>query len=168
MNSPDLALLVLRSWLGVVMLAHGINHTRSIDGTASWFASKGFNQARLNAQASAFGEVIIGLGLVFGLATPFAAAGLVATMTVAFGSIHRFAGFFVFARPDEGWEYVATLAVAALALAILGPGSWSLDNALGLVAMPAGWAGLGVGLTGVAAGVVQLAVFWRPPGGERT
>ena len=57
---------------------------------------------------------------------------LIATMTVAFGSIHRFDGFFVFKRPDEGWEHVATLAVAALAIAAIGPGSVSLDAALGL------------------------------------
>lgn len=43
-------------------------------------------------------------------------------MVVAFGSIHRFGGFFVFARPDEGCEYVATLVVAATTLAKIGPG----------------------------------------------
>jgi putative oxidoreductase len=163
MVSSDTALLLLRLWLGVVMLAHGINHARSIDGTARWFASKGFRRAWLNARGSAFGEIAAGLGLAAGLLTAPAAAGLIATMTVAFGSIHRFAGFFVFKRPDEGWEYVATLAVAALTVATLGPGAVSIDALIGLDETLSGWTGLGIGLTGVLAGIGMLAAFWRRP-----
>jgi putative oxidoreductase len=163
MNPADTALLILRLWLGFVMLAHGINHARSIDGTASWFESKGFRQPRLNAQASAAGELAIGLGIASGLLTSFAAAGLIATTTVAFGSIHRFAGFFVFKRPDEGYEYVATLAVAALALAVIGPGAASIDNALAIDVTFDGWVGLIIALGGLAAGAAQLAAFWRKP-----
>jgi putative oxidoreductase len=166
MEPIDLALTVLRLWLGVVMLAHGFNHARSLEGTASWFASKGFRQPALNARASAFGELAIGAGLVAGLLTSAAAAGLIATMTVAFGSIHRFAGFFVFKRPDEGWEYVATLAVAAFTLAVAGPGPYSLDAALEIDTALSGWTGLVIALAGVAAGVVQLAAFWRRPAQE--
>jgi putative oxidoreductase len=161
MNPTDLVLLILRLWLGVVMLAHGINHARSLDGTERWFASKGFENAKLNARLSASGELAIGLGLVTGFLTPFAIAGLIATMTVAFGSIHRFAGFFVFHRPDEGYEYVVTVSVAALALATIGPGAASLDTAFGTTID--GWAGLIVGLAGFVAGAAQLAAFWRKP-----
>lgn len=168
MDSLDIILIILRVWLGAVMLTHGINHARSIEGTTSWFASKGFRQPRLNARGSAIGEIAIGLGLAAGLLTSLAAAGLIATMTVAYGSIHRFAGFFVFKRPDEGWEYVATLAVAALAVATIGPGAASLDAILGVDQSMAGWAGLGIGLAGVLAGVAQLAVFWRRPAEETT
>jgi putative oxidoreductase len=163
MTAADTALLILRLWLGFVMLAHGFNHARSIDGTASWFESKGFRQPRLNAQASAAGELAIGLGIAAGLLTSFAAAGLIATMTVAFGSIHRFAGFFVFKRPDEGYEYVATLAVASLALAVLGPGRASLDAAFGIDLTLAGWTGLAIAVAGAAAGAAQLVAFWRKP-----
>ena len=163
MTAFDTALLILRLWLGFVMLAHGINHARSIDGTASWFESKGFRRPRLNAQASAAGELAIGLGIATGLLTSFAAAGLIATMTVAFGSIHRFAGFFVFNRPDEGYEYVATLAVAALALAVIGPGSASIDAALDINVTLDGWTGLILAVVGIAAGAAQLVAFWRRP-----
>ena len=168
MESFDIATLILRLWLAAVMLAHGINHARNLDGTASWFASKGFRQARLNARGSAFGEVAIGLGLAAGLLTAPAAAGLIATMTVAFGSIHRFAGFFVFSRPDEGWEYVATLAIAALVLATIGPGSLSIDAAIGIDESLSGWVGFGIGLAGVLVGIGQLAAFWRRPEKEAT
>jgi len=161
MNATDLAILILRLWLGVVMLAHGTNHARSIDGTASWFASKGFRKARSNAMASAGAEIAIGLGLLSGLLTALAAAGLIATMTVAFGSIHRFAGFFVFHRPDEGYEYVVSLSMAALALATLGPGTASLDAAFGI--SMGGWTGFVIGLAGFVLGFIQLAALWRKP-----
>lgn len=81
-------------------------------------------------------------------------------------SIHRFAGFFVFVRPDEGYEYVATLAVAATALAMLGPGLVSLDGAIGLAGTLDGWAGLVLAIGGARAGVAQLAAFWRRPAGS--
>jgi putative oxidoreductase len=168
MDSLDIILIILRLWLGAVLLAHGVNHARNVDGTTSWFASKGFRRPRLNAQGSAVGEIAIGLGLATGLMTTLAAAGLIATMTVAYGSIHRFAGFFVFKRPDEGWEYVATLGVAALAVATIGPGAASLDAILGADEILSGWTGLGIGLAGVLAGTAQLAVFWRRPAEETT
>jgi putative oxidoreductase len=163
MDPSDIALLGFRLWLGVVMLAHGINHGRNLDGTASWFATKGFRHARVNAAGSAFGEMAIGIGLILGLLTPIAAAALIATMTVAFGAIHRFAGFFVFARPDEGYEYVATLAVTAAALAILGPGAVSVDSAIGLAPRLDGWPGAAVAAGGLLAGLAQLAFFWQTP-----
>lgn len=161
MDTADFALLLLRVWIGVVMIAHGLNHGRNLKGTTSYFESKGFRRAELLAPASTYGEMAIGLGLILGLLTPFAAAGLITTMTVAYGSVHRFAGFFVFKRPDEGWEYVATLAVAALAVATLGPGSISLDSVFALDLN--GWTGFLIALAGVAAGAAQLALFWRRP-----
>ena len=163
MSPTDTISLVLRLWIGAVMLLHGRNHARSLEGTAGWFASVGFRHAELNARASAFGELAMGTALVLGLLTPFASAGVIATMFVAFWSIHRFAGFFVFARPDEGYEYVVTLSVAALTLAVLGAGDASLDGVLGLVEDLDGWVGGAIALAGLVAGGLQLAVFWRRP-----
>lgn len=159
----DLVTAGLRVWLAAVMLRHGVHHARDLDGTANWFASKGFRQARLQARASAAGELAIGAGLLLGLATSLALAGLIATMVVAFWSIHRHAGFFVFARPDEGYEYVATLIVAATALATIGPGSYSLDAVVSLDTALDGWTGLGIAVGGVVLAALQLATFWRRP-----
>lgn len=164
MNPADAVLLMLRLWLGVVMVAHGINHGRNLDGTARWFSKIGFRQARLQARLSAAGEVLIGLGIAVGFLTPVAAAGLVAVMFTAFWTVHRFAGFFVFHRPDEGWEYVATLAVAAVALATLGPGFVSVDAVLGIALD--GWVGLAIALAGVVAAAGQLVLFWRKPASD--
>ena len=161
METVDFAMLALRVWAGVVMVAHGIHHARTIPGTTNWFGKVGFRSPHLNAMLSAGNELAIGLALLAGLLTSVAAAGLAATMIVAFWSIHRFAGFFVFNRPDEGYEYVVTLAVVALAIAIVGPGTLSLDDLLGIDL--SGSTGALIYAAGVIAAALQLAVFWRRP-----
>ena len=163
MGQLDIALLILRIWAGFVIIAHGINHGRNLEGTANWFGKVGFRQAKLNAFLSSGMEVVVGLALVWGLLTSFAAAGLAATMFVAFWSIHRFAGFFVFHRPDEGYEYVFTLLAIALALAIGGPGAVSVDATLGIDGSLSGWVGAGIFALGLVAATGQLAMFWRKP-----
>lgn len=163
MSKTDIALLALRLWAGLVMIAHGVNHGRSLEGTARWFEKVGFRQPSLNALLSASMEIAIGLGLIFGILTPVAAAGLAATMFVAFWSIHRHVGFFVFHRPDEGYEYVATLTVAAFAIAVAGPGSASVDFALGIDETLSGFIGAGIFGLGILAATGQLAIFWRKP-----
>lgn len=166
MAAIDVVLLVFRLWVAIVMIAHGVNHGRTQEGTAKWFASKGFRSPQLNARISAVNEILIGLALIAGLLTSVAAAGVVATMAVAFWSIHRFAGFFNFHRPDEGWEYVATLSVIGTALAVLGPGRYSVDEALGIAGKLDGWVGLVIIGAGILLAAGQLAVFWRKPAGS--
>lgn len=166
MDDPaaDLAVAVLRVVVGVVFLAHGWNHIFGggrIQGTTRWFASLGMRPAALHAWVASLTELGAGLLLVLGLATPLAAAGVVGVMVVAFITVHRRNGFFIF-RPGEGYEYVMTLAAAGLALSGLGAGRWSLDAALGWFSPP-GWWGLGVGAAGVLAALLLLAACWRPP-----
>lgn len=163
MSELDTAMLILRVWVGIVMLAHGLNHARSLEGTARWFESVGFRSARLNAWMSAVNEIAIGVALLAGFLTSIAAAGLVATMFVAFWAIHRTVGFFVFHRPDEGYEYVATLAVLALIVAILGPGDVSIDAAIGIDDNLSGGVGALIFALGILAAAGQLALFWRKP-----
>jgi putative oxidoreductase len=166
MTGIDAALLLLRLWAGFVIIAHGVNHGRTLDGTARWFASKGFKSEKLNARISALNEIAIGVALIAGLLTSVAAAGLVATMFVAFWSIHRFVGFFNFHRPDEGYEYVTTLAIISVAIAIAGPGRYSVDEAIGIAVNLDGWVGAAIVAAGLVVAAGQLAVFWRKPVGD--
>lgn len=162
MEPVEIVTLILRIWIGSVMLAHGVNHAKSLHGTARWFGSKGFRHAPFQARLSAFGEIATGAALVVGLLTSVAVAGVLAIMTVAFWSIHRFAGFFVFRRPDEGWEYVATMTPAATLVAVIGPGPVSIDDLAGV--RLDGWTGLALAVAGVVVGAIYLALFWRRPG----
>ena len=159
----DVAALLLRLILGVVMFAHGWNHVfrgGKLPGVARWFGSLGFRAPRLQAALASYTELGVGVLLPLGLLTPLAAAGVVGTMSVALVANHAKNGFFIF-RPGEGYEYVLTLIVAGLALGALGGGDWSLDGALDVdltqwegVAITAG---LGFGLA-----TAVLVGFWRP------
>jgi putative oxidoreductase len=162
-DAIDFALLLLRCGVGAVMLAHGINHMRpNIDGTAGWFGSMGMKPAKLHAWMATITEIVGGLLLVIGLLTPFAAAGVVGVMFVAWAINHRGNGFFIF-NPGEGWEYVMTLGIVGLTIGAIGPGGWSLDEALDLNDTFVGWTGLLIAAVGgVGGGAALLAGFWRP------
>jgi putative oxidoreductase len=160
MNPVDGGLLLLRVVVGLTIIAHGMNHARNLEGTARWFAKVGFKAAPMQARLSVVTELGAGLLLLLGLLTPLAAAAIVATMTVAAGSIHRFNGFFVF-RKGEGVEYVNVLAWLAFVIGWTGGGAYSLDDALGIDFGDTG--NLLIGLGGFAAGIGQLVLFWRKP-----
>ena len=56
------------------------------------------------------------------------------------------------------------LAGAAVVIATIGPGDWSIDEAIGLADDLDGWGGLAISAGGgVAAGVGLMAAFYRPP-----
>lgn len=160
MDTIDVAFLILRIWVGVVIALHGLNHARSLDGTAKWFASIGFRSARIQAAASAGVEIAAGALLALGFLTSLVAGAIVATMFVAFWTVHRFNGFFIF-RPGEGYEYVATLAAAALALAVAGPGAASIDSSLGLADQLDGWIGAAIVAGALVGAAGHLALFWE-------
>lgn len=162
MTAIDVAVVIIRVWVGVVIATHGINHARSLEGTASWFASVGFKSERLQAASSAVVEIGAGALLILGLGTTVGAAGVISTMFVAFWTIHRFNGFFIF-RPGEGYEYVSTLAFASLAIAVAGPGSISIDNRIGLAEKLDGWVGAGIAAAAIVGALGHLAVFWNRP-----
>ena len=62
--------LLLRAAIGGTMIAHGVKHGRSLEGTAGWFGSIGFRQPKLQAQASAVVEVGAGTAIVAGAGNP--------------------------------------------------------------------------------------------------
>lgn len=161
-DATNLALLVLRLAAGIVLVAHGLKHLRNRQKTMAWTESMGFRAPAIQWAFMSFAEIGVGLGLMAGLLTSAAAAGLVSLMAVAFWTVHRHAGFWITARPEEGWEFVFTLAAAAVALALIGPGEWSVDHALGIADDLDGWVGLALVGGGVLAAVAQLAVFFRP------
>ncbi len=165
LNSINLALLALRCGAGAVMLAHGINHIYGggkIAGTGRWFASLGMKPGILHAWVASLTEVVGGALLVVGLLTPLAGAAVIGVMLVAIITNHRGNGFFIF-RPGEGWEYVMTLTIVGLAIAVVGPGEWSLDHAFDLTDDFVGTTGLAIAaIAGGGGAAALLAGFWRP------
>ncbi|MCJ7781293.1 MAG: DoxX family protein [Acidimicrobiia bacterium] len=158
----DWTMALLRVIAGVVILAHGVKHARGRIKTAQWFGSIGFRQPELQWLASTATEIGVGVLLIVGLGTPVAAAGLVAVMVVAFWTVHRSVGFWVTARPDEGWEYVLVLGTVGTAVAIGGPGEFSIDAMLGIEDSLNGWVGAVLVIGGIVAAAAQIAAFFRP------
>jgi putative oxidoreductase len=160
-DGAGIARLLLRTALGGTMIAHGVRHAQRLEGTGRWFESIGFAEPELQARASVAVEVGSGAAVLAGAATPLSTSAVVGTMAVAFQTVHKPNGYFVI---NEGWEYVAFVSAAAVALSALGPGRASVDRALGLdaVGTPAKRAltTVAVGLAGAA---VQVAAFWTKP-----
>jgi putative oxidoreductase len=152
----DTAALVLRATLGPMLFAHGWNKAAGpggLDGTTGWFRSLGLEPAHLHARMAAGTEMAAGVGLALGAGGPLPAAAAVGLMTVAARTDHRGKGFFVF---KGGWEYVGVVGGAAVALAALGPGRYSVD---GLLRRDRG--GPGPALLAAGLGVVSAAVLLK-------
>jgi putative oxidoreductase len=163
-NSGDgigITRLLLRAALGGTMIAHGVRHAQRLEGTGRWFESIGFADPELQARASVAVEVGSGAAVLAGAATPLSASAVVGTMAVAFQTVHRPNGYFVI---NEGWEYVAFVSAAAVALSALGPGRASVDRTFGVdaVGTPAKRA-LTTVLVGLAGAAAQVAAFWTKP-----
>ena len=160
----DIALMILRAALGMMIFVHGYNKAfrgGRIAGTGRWFQSMGMRPGKVHAALAASTEMGVGALLVVGLLTPVAAAGLIGLMVVAFWTVHRDKGFMI---TGEGWEYVALIAVTGLVCAMLGPGRISLDAALDIADNLDGWTGMWIALLlGLGAGIAQLLIFFRPP-----
>jgi len=160
----NLGLLMLRLCLGLFLAYHGYNKFFGggrIPGTARWFASMGMKWPKAQALLAACTEVGAGVMFAIGLFTPLAAAGIIGVMLVAIYTEHWKVGFFIF-KPNQGWEYCATIAIGALAVATMGAGEWAVDHALNLDVE--GWWGLGIaGIVGVGGAALQLATSYRPP-----
>ncbi len=164
----DLGLLLLRLVLGVTLALHGLAKYRGgIGGVGQWFEGEGLRPGIVHAHLAASSELVFGGGVAAGLLTPLSCMGYVGVMVVAGWVGHRKNGFFII---KEGWEYVFVLATATASLALLGPGSWSLDNALGLTQWfhdrsALGWFILAL-LGGVGCAVALLVSFYRPNADE--
>ncbi len=124
-TSTSLGLTALRIVLGVVFIAHGAQKfAQGIPGVAQGFAGMGVPLAEVAAPVVAGLELVGGVFLVLGVATRVVGVLLAVDMVVAGLLAHTTAGFFA---QDGGFEYVLVLAVASLAVALTGPGRFSID-----------------------------------------
>ncbi|MCM3523039.1 MULTISPECIES: DoxX family protein [unclassified Curtobacterium] len=124
-TSTSIGLTALRIVLGVVFTAHGAQKfAQGIPGVAQGFSGMGVPLAEVAAPLVAGLELVGGILLVVGVATRVVGLLLAVDMVVAGLLAHATAGFFA---QDGGFEYVLVLAVASLAIALTGPGQFSLD-----------------------------------------
>lgn len=135
-TEDQLAPLIVRVMLGVVMLPHGAQKALGMFGGGGFAATmKGMSQGMgipsvvvLLIIAS---EFLGSVGLILGVATRFCAFGALFIMTGAIFMVHLSNGFFMnwFGKQaGEGFEYHLLAIGMAVALMIAGGGRWSVDR----------------------------------------
>ena len=152
-------LFLVRAVLGLVLFGHGAQKLfgwwggHGLDGTGGFFHTLGHRPGRQMAAVAGASEAGGGLLLFLGLLTPFAAAAIIGTMTVAAISVHKDNGLWA---TNGGYELPMFFGVVATGLAFTGPGSFSIDNGLGLNLAGWGWGLLALVLGGIGA-AIQLS-----------
>ena len=129
----DLGLLVLRLVLGVAFAAHGSQKLfgwfggYGIAGTGGWMESVGIKPGKVMAALAGLAEFAGGLLFAAGLGTAIAAGLITATMLVAIFKVHGPKGFW---SQNGGYEMNLLIIAGAVAVALTGPGAYSLAAVL--------------------------------------
>jgi putative oxidoreductase len=127
-----LAVVMLRLLLGGVFVLHGSQKLLGgggVAGFAGTLSRIGIEPHVPLAWVVAITEFVGGICVFFGFLTRFWAAGLAIDMGVALFKVHLANGFFI---SKNGFEFVLTLGVLAVAVVFMGPGSPSVDRAAGI------------------------------------
>lgn len=123
-SSPDLALLLLRVWLGGSLLwLHGLGKIPRLMADEVRFASVAGLSPTVSLALAVVGEVIAPVLLIIGLGTRWAALLASATMLGAFVVGHGMA-----LSGERSGELPFIFLAGFLAIAIAGPGRFSLDG----------------------------------------
>ena len=160
MDAQDFGLLIIRIVIGLTMAAHGAQKAfgwwsgPGPDGWTGAMTHMGFRPAAGWAAVSTGAELVGGLMLAVGFATPLAVAILTAQLIVIIFQVHWANGFF---NTKGGIEFPLVLLAGVIGIALTGPGSISVDALLELAY------GLDLRLALVGLGVVAAVFALRVP-----
>jgi putative oxidoreductase len=133
----DGAALLMRFVLGFVFVGHGAQKLfgwfggGGIDGTTQFFTFIGVPAPHFMAVMAGLAEFFGGLLIIAGLLTVVASLALIVDMVGAIATFNHSHGFFV-ESPNGGWELNFVLIGLLGALTLVGAGTWSVDQTLGL------------------------------------
>ncbi len=122
----DFALMMTRIVMGVVMVTHGWHRWQNegVSAEADILASLGLPNPPLLIWLIIGFEVVGGILLIFGLATPVIGVGII-VLNLGIIAMLRADTFYVH---DSGWEYNAVMVVVGLMLLAFGSGRAGLDS----------------------------------------
>jgi putative oxidoreductase len=160
--NEDLGLLVLRVAVGGIVLAHGAikigwpismgpaRGMAAVRGVGGFFGSMGFWPPIFWAWVAVVAEIGGALLMIFGLGGPIGPGLVFGDMLIVTIVAHWPAGFWAGGgKQMAGWEFPVPLTAGALAVALIGNGSWSADALLGLTyPVELTWAWLALMLVG--------------------
>jgi putative oxidoreductase len=161
--------LTARAVIGGLFIGHGTQKLLGWfdgpgpGGTEQMMGKIGLHPASQNARAAGLTETVGGALLAAGLATPLAAASLIGVMITAIRKVHLGNGPWV---TKGGYEYNLVLIVALLGLVESGPGTLSLDRALGIDRDGPGWALAALGAGALASAATVEMASRRSPAAE--
>lgn len=125
-----IGLLIIRIVVGLYFAAHGAQKAfgwfggGGPEGTGAFFEQIGIKPGKPMALLAGIGEFVGGVLFILGLFTPLAAVLIIVPMIVAIVTVTRKNGLF---SDKGGIEYNVVLIAVALGVALMGPGSVSLD-----------------------------------------
>jgi putative oxidoreductase len=134
----DAGLLLGRLVLGTLMAAHGAQKLfgwfggYGLAGTGGFFEGLGFRPGRTFALAAALSETAGGALVLLGFLGPIGPALMLSVMIVAAVTVHWHNGLFAM---NNGIELPLLYAAGGGALALTGPGRYSLDTLFGLTSV---------------------------------
>jgi putative oxidoreductase len=121
----DVALLILRLTLAIVLLYHGVPKIMNFSAAVGGFQTMGLPAPSLTAAFALLAEVVGGLLILLGVAVDLAALLVIIDMLGAIALVH-WANGFDFTK--GGWEHPFTVLMMALVLALAGPGRMAIGN----------------------------------------
>ncbi|MDE3839168.1 oxidoreductase [Bacillus methanolicus] len=126
----NLGVLIIRLVIGLTFMGHGAQKLfgwfggHGLKGTGGFFESIGIKPGYQMALLAGLAEFLGGALFALGLFTPLAAALIAGTMLVAIVKVHGSNGFWA---AQNGYEFNLVLLAAAIGVALIGAGSYSID-----------------------------------------
>ncbi|TAN32485.1 DoxX family protein [bacterium] len=128
-----LALLILRVVVGLTLAGHGAQKLfgwwggPGMSGWTGAMTRMRIRPASAWAWMSALAELLGGLAVALGLLFPLGSFAIAGSMLVAIGLVHWAKGFWV---SKGGYEFNLLILAVVAALALIGPGAYSIDHLL--------------------------------------
>ncbi|HEX4836033.1 MAG TPA: DoxX family protein [bacterium] len=164
----DIALLILRLTVGLLMAGHGAQKFfgwfggHGLKGVAGWLHSAGFRPAGTWAVLAGLTEFAGGVLFALGLFSPLGTLGIGASMLIAISKFHWPKVWVT----EGGFEYALVNLAVAAAVGIAGPGVFSLDGVYG-TALPQGALPVGAALV-ILGWLLALASSRTPVAAKET